>query len=332
MAVDVMSAVLNHSEACGTDRLVLLALADAADPKNAVTWLPIEPPRHETSDGSKCITHRARCSKREVIRAIKALEQAGELQKRRAQRGQKRISVYKVCVGPYAGVDVDYDDLPFDLDEPFSTGCQIVTSSTNTGSQEERVRGDEMSPHEVTDQPPHGVTAYAGAEKTEPSVEPSVDLTRDSDESLVPDTSGERARRRLEIELALTAELGVRSVTMTRSERGAWEVAIRDLLDVDADGQAVTARCGAYRGRWPEMALTPLALVRHWSLLGALIETARPSGFERWVEAAPGMFSRDEALEIVADMAGIDDEERTRRRLLVNFRYDRAHDDEAEAA
>lgn len=185
MSVDTLVAALNHSEARGTDRNVLVVLAEAADPLYGITWLPIDPPKWDDADPTKCITHRARCSKREAIRAIQALEQAGEIQVRKAQRGQRRISVYKVCVGEYARVEVKYDDLPFEIKEPFVTGCQIVTSYENTGSGDVTSRGDEMAPHEVTAPSPHGVTATRAREENphrttrvsaaEPSTSPSLE-------------------------------------------------------------------------------------------------------------------------------------------------------------
>lgn len=186
MSVDTLVAALNHSEARGTDRNVMVVLAEAADPAYGITWLPIVPPKFDDADPTKCITYRARCSKREVIRAIQALEAAGEIQVRKAQRGQRRISVYKICVGEYRDRDVNYADLPFVVKEPFGepespaeTECQAGTPSTNTGSGDGTSRGDELAPGEVTDSAPHGVPATRAREENlqrtvnEPAAEPS---------------------------------------------------------------------------------------------------------------------------------------------------------------
>lgn len=219
MSVDTLTAALNHSTSAGADRLVLIALADAADPKNGITWLPIIPPKWEKADPSKCITHRANCSKATVIRALQALQESGEIQVRKAQRGQRRLNVYKVCVGLYAEVEVDYEDLPFVIKEPFTapgdanegsgTGSQDETSSdegdgTSRGVTDATSRGDDSSPH--------GVSPYAGAKRTliEPAAEPSIETEGEalsSSSPPVPSTAAERER--LEVPAAASASAPV---------------------------------------------------------------------------------------------------------------------------
>jgi len=128
VSVKVLAEALDYSASTGTDRCVLLALADAAS-HDGVTWLPILPARargamNQRVDERKCITHRANCSKRQALRSIGALAELGEIEIRQAQRGQKRINVYRVTVGQIAESEVDYDRLPFGLDAPFGTHVQ----------------------------------------------------------------------------------------------------------------------------------------------------------------------------------------------------------------
>jgi hypothetical protein len=161
VSIDVLREVLNHSRAKGTDRNVLVALADSAN-ATGISWLPIMPPRYRGADPTKCITHRANCSKREAIRSVQELELGlGEIEVRKAQRGQRRISVYAVRVGSYAHAAINYDDLPFDLVEPFRPGANLAPrtgadsaslageSGTPRGAGAVTPRGAESSPHEV---------------------------------------------------------------------------------------------------------------------------------------------------------------------------------------
>lgn len=175
MSIDVLREVLNHSQAKGTDRLVLIALADAANP-NGITWLPLSPPKAVGVDPTKCITHRANCSKREAIRAIQQLEQQGEVEVRKAQRGQRRISVYRVSVGTYAKASVDYENLPFELKEPFGRGDNLAprngADTASLSGADVTPRGDRPGTSRGDDLAPHGVTAFARARR-EPSLDPS---------------------------------------------------------------------------------------------------------------------------------------------------------------
>lgn len=108
MSVDVISAVLKRSEARGVDRLVMLVIADVAHP-DGVGWL------HQTT-----IAERARCSTREVVNVIGALQALGEIEKRVAKKGRTRFNIYRICLEPVGQVEVDYERIPYKLDVPFS--------------------------------------------------------------------------------------------------------------------------------------------------------------------------------------------------------------------
>lgn len=89
----------------------------------------------------------------------------------------------------------------------------------------------------------------------------------------------DRQLRQSEIELALGAAIAGHEHTakrsLTRSEHGAWRDVISQLVDVDATGDEVRERCQAYRQAWPNMTLTPHALVRHWTTLGGFVAATR---------------------------------------------------------
>ena len=107
MTVKVIHEVFEHSEAEHAARLVMIAIADhAAD--DGVAW-----PDQET------IARKTRMGVSTVREVLRWLEQVGEIETRKAQRGRARINVYRVLVGRIASVAVDYDRLPFELNRPF---------------------------------------------------------------------------------------------------------------------------------------------------------------------------------------------------------------------
>jgi hypothetical protein len=206
VSVKVLSEALDHSRSKGSDRCVLLALADAAS-HDGVTWLPIMPARgrggeRRNLDERKCITHRAHCSKSEAIRSIKELEELGEIEIRQAQRGQKRINVYRLTVGSIADSDVDYDRLPFELSAPFGANLRGANLTPRTGDSE----SSELAPGEVSSEPlrgaslaPHGVPVPRARVTTpEPSLDPSAaepeDQPSDGEPGLVDPAAAEPVR------------------------------------------------------------------------------------------------------------------------------------------
>jgi hypothetical protein len=61
----------------------------------------------------------------------------------------------------------------------------------------------------------------------------------------------------------------------TKSERAAYNRALKELREANATPEEVRRRAGAYRSRWPRVSLTPSALAKHW---GALGRPERPPG------------------------------------------------------
>lgn len=62
---------------------------------------------------------------------------------------------------------------------------------------------------------------------------------------------------------ALVSGIGV--APTTSQERSRYGKVVRELRDLGATPDDILARCANYRARWPEMDLTPEALVNHWS-------------------------------------------------------------------
>lgn len=63
---------------------------------------------------------------------------------------------------------------------------------------------------------------------------------------------------------ALVDELGEPA---TKSERGARNAALKELREIDATPEQVRFCCQSYRMMWPNITLTPTALVKHWTTL-----------------------------------------------------------------
>ncbi len=67
---------------------------------------------------------------------------------------------------------------------------------------------------------------------------------------------------------ALMAACGVDTTQITKSSRGAYNNAVKDLKDIEATPGQVTLRARKFQQQWPTASLTPTALVRRWSELG----------------------------------------------------------------
>lgn len=69
-------------------------------------------------------------------------------------------------------------------------------------------------------------------------------------------------KRSEELYEALTDELGQPA---TESERETYRRAVRELCAVGAKADEIRLRAGRYRTAWPNVELTPAALLKHWS-------------------------------------------------------------------
>lgn len=104
MSVHVLSRFLKESESELGARLVGSVMAYVAG-DDGICWA-----------AQARLIGETKLSESAVRRAIRRLEELGELETRRAQRGQRRINVYRL----WCGEPPEYDRLPFVLDEPFT--------------------------------------------------------------------------------------------------------------------------------------------------------------------------------------------------------------------
>lgn len=66
---------------------------------------------------------------------------------------------------------------------------------------------------------------------------------------------------------AMLEACGIDYATLTESGRGPINRGVRELKAVDATPEEIHQRAGVYRRRYPEITLTPSALVKHWGAL-----------------------------------------------------------------
>jgi hypothetical protein len=306
MSFKVLSEALDYSRAKGSDRCVLLALADAAS-HDGVTWLPILPTRArgpvkgQHVDERKCITHRANCSKSEALRSIKKLQELGEIEIRQAQRGQKRINVYRVVVGSIAESGVDYDRLPFDLNAPFGVDLQGVNLAPRTGAAD----GPDLAPRGVSSEhvrgailAPHGVPVPRARvnDGSEPSEDPSENQPQHAAAAALLDRDLEQ--------LGIGTALRLRALANLPLAR-AW----CDLAAAEADSNpAGFFRAGFDSGEQP----SPRA-----RLESAEPETAGASR-RRWIEQTSWQLEHDDAHAIVDGWTDVDHVERSMLHELVD--------------
>lgn len=227
-----MTTCWKHSQARGTNLLVLLALADIAN-DDGECWPSIP---H--------LARKCRLDQRTAQRRIRSLEELGELVVvvcggKASYRGGVRSNRYRILVHV---PDEETKDDALPGKSPRSAHRHRGTGATQTPAP--------VPPITPAPVPP------------EPSVEP----TREP--SLLPVVAAATpARKRDELFDAVCQVCGITPRELTRSERAATNHALKDLRSVGADPDDVLCRAQVYRRMFPTAALTPSALARRWASL-----------------------------------------------------------------
>lgn len=299
-----MTKVFAHSEATLAARLVLLALADQAS-DDGVTWVFQE-----------TIAEKAKLDATTVRRAVRKLEKIGELETRKAQRGRKRVNVYRVLMPDLP--EVDYDRLPFEIAEPFTTVQDARSSeahdranSAGTTVQDARSSGlDTSLSSEPKEEPPVNLAAQAAA--------PPVVLVQVEGEERPQNLPHNALReacgidpaspRQGEVVVALNGNKrtrpptpGIRELFWQELERWADEHDKLEELAALVDGSerfeqalagAVGRKAAKYRERLKGATMTPTALARWWLDLdvplagGSMSAGLSPDDMQRYAHAA----------------------------------------------
>jgi hypothetical protein len=90
-------------------------------------------------------------------------------------------------------------------------------------------------------------------------------------------------RPRDELWDALVEEVGTEPAT--RSERGMWNSSLKQLREVDATADELRRRCKAFRKQWPDITLTPSALVKWWGSLGGAVSLSKEEREAKWLQS-----------------------------------------------
>ena len=81
---------------------------------------------------------------------------------------------------------------------------------------------------------------------------------------------------------AVAEACGIDWRNLTSSGRGPLNRAVKELKEIGANADQVARRAAAYRKKYPEAALTPMALTKHWAGLAPLKATERKSIWETY--------------------------------------------------
>ena len=246
MSIESIAICLHHSKSAKTDKLVLLGIANHDGDGGA--WPSVA-----------TLAKYANCSERHVQRAVANLVELGEvtIEKQRGgndkTRPDRRPNLYKVLVRCPAECDGssqhrlrgDADDTP-----------QI-------GATKDEERGDISSDNGVTPVSP------------EPSLEPS-------DKPLAAKPPESVTRKKDTLFETVAEVCGISTGNLTRSSRGQLNKAAKELREINATDEQVRLKAKAYKRQYQNAALTPMALVKHWSSFAVEEKQQRKSIWETY--------------------------------------------------
>jgi hypothetical protein len=242
VSIEAIAVCLHHSRASGTDKLVLLGIAN-----------------HEGDGGAwpsvGTLARYANCTERNVQRSIANLIELGEVQVERQAGGNdgtrqdRRPNLYRVTVRCPGSCD---------------------------GTSRHRVRGDA---HDTPSR--NGVTstvargdAHVANGVTPTSPEPSLQPSGKP----LPATP----RQKDILFESVAECCGIALGSITRTSRGALNRAVKELREVDATPDQVANVAKAYKANYPNATLTPMALVKHWASFGTPKRAAEKSVWDTY--------------------------------------------------
>lgn len=271
--IEHMATVLHHSRARGTDKLVLLGIAN-----------------HDGDGGSfpslATLAKYANVDERTVRRSLRVLEELGEITVHlhgggtRHTRADRRTNRYEILVrcpqgcdgGPQHRVpappEVQDDPRPVhgDSDGRTPTSPRDDDGRTPTSGRE-APRGDAHVTHGGT---PTSPEPSMNQPRPNPCVEPSASTPRRPDD----------------VWDAVLAACHLTDQVPTTSAAGAWRKAVSELRRVGATPVDVVAKARAFRQTWPAATLTPTALARRWAEITPAAHTGAELELDHVAQAA----------------------------------------------
>ena len=245
MSIESIAICLHHSKAAKTEKLVLLGIANHDGDGGA--WPSIA-----------TLARYANCSERHVQRAIQSLVELGEIRVvdqaggNDETRRDRRPNLYKVLVRCPADCD--------GTSQHRTRGDAHVTRSN--GVTESNERGD------ISDT--NGVTPVSPEPSLEPSSKPLA--------AAPPKTPAKKD----ELFEAVAEACGINWRNLTSSGRGPLNKAVKELKDIGVTADQVGGRATAYKKQYPDAALTPMALTKHWAALAPVTKTYKESIWETY--------------------------------------------------
>jgi hypothetical protein len=93
----------------------------------------------------------------------------------------------------------------------------------------------------------------------------------------------ESVRRKKDTLFETVAEVcGISTGNLTRSSRGQLNKAVKELREINATDEQVRLKAKAYKRQYQNAALTPMALVKHWSSFAVVEKQQRKSIWETY--------------------------------------------------
>jgi len=229
VSIESIALALHHSRSKGTAKLVLIGIANHDGDGGA--WPSVA-----------TLSKYGACDARQVQRAIKQLEELGEVRRHVGAGGNERTRKDR---------------------RPNRYDILIRCPASCDGSKEHRERGDTGDtslPNGVTSKASrgdihgsHGVVEMSPEPSLEPSIEP---------------LAAEPRKREPDLLFEALAKAGGHDLTkLTANERGRINKAAKQLREIEATPDQVEAAAKAYKVKYPEVACTPLALVSNWTTL-----------------------------------------------------------------
>ncbi len=227
---------------CGNDRLVLLAIADAADKEGRNAWPAID-----------TLASMAGLSRRTVQRSIRSLEKLGMLTVEKQAGGDKemrddqRPNRYTLPVKAYDGVTERHPVESGEAVDNADDGTTLLTPRDGDGVSQGTQRGDKSGHNGVTE-----------------LCHPNKDLNQDR--TIAPTTVD--AVEIASLRDAVLDACEIPEDRITPAAAGVINRAISELCLVGATADEVPKAVQNYRKRFPSATLTPPALAKHWAQLG----------------------------------------------------------------
>ncbi len=236
----------------GNDRLVLLAIADAADARGKNAWPTIE-----------TLAAMAGLSRRTVQRSIQSLEHLGILTVERQEGGEHRARPDRRPNRYTLLMDGVTNRHPVEKPEAVDNLGHGVTNRHPVES------------HGVSNEAPRGVKSghHGVTELCHPNKYLEQELTLAPTKVDAGEVAPLRAVDIASLRTAILAVCGIEPDQVTSAAAAPIGKAARDLAAVGARPEDLPAAASNFRERFPSATLTPLALAKHWPQLVA----ARPA-------------------------------------------------------